>query len=117
MSKLYLLNAPIIPLPPTLPNEKPATFVVTKITPERAREIVASAEAVVSAIGHQATAKALSALLQREVPCQRIRVFFEENDAAIAFVLRQRLPEGKVIKTTQELNAIGYDLYLIRRVR
>ena len=36
-------------------------------------------------------------------------------DEAIAFVLRQRAPEGKIF-TKEEIEAIGYDLYHIIRI-
>lgn len=45
----------------------------------------------------------------------RIQVFFEVGDRAIALVLRARLPEGAVINY-EAMRSVGYNLYLIERI-
>lgn len=114
--RVFLLNALITPIPPSQPIEKPATFIVTKIAPERARLIMEGAQ-IISAIGHESTAKALSLILQYPVEVARRQVFFEVGDVGIALVLKQRLPEGTVITSVEELERIGYELYEIVRVK
>jgi hypothetical protein len=52
---------------------------------------------VVSAIGHEATAKLLTELLYYEVPVNRISVEFQDRDVALVVKLKQRLEEGKVL--------------------
>jgi hypothetical protein len=96
--KLYLLNTPIIPLKPG---------VKCNIVAERTKDIERIKKRinvfkklgfeVVSAVGHQSTAKILSAILGFEVPAQRISVELNRDDVAIAFALDYRLPEGKVL--------------------
>ena len=48
-----------------------------------------------SAVGHPDTARVLSAILGREIPCQRINVVLNENTALyVAQYSGGRLPEG-----------------------
>ena len=50
---------------------------------------------VQSAIGHPDTARVLSSILGREIPCQRINVRIDENTALyVAQYTGGRLPEG-----------------------
>ncbi|MGC8647172.1 MAG: STIV orfB116 family protein, partial [Thermoplasmata archaeon] len=81
---------------------------------EEARRLVA--EGFTSAIGHQATAEALTLLLGIPVPVNRVQVFLEPGDSLLAFSLRERLPEGKIITNVEELFNIGFDFLLIRRL-
>ncbi len=67
----------------------------------------------ISAIGHQATADALSLLLGVQVPVNRIQVSLNPGDDAIVLSLNKRLQEGQVIKSVDELNLIGYTLYYV----
>jgi len=119
MGKMYLLNALIVPvkLASTSPFDS-ATFVVRLINPEIARALIDDAKKrgveVISAIGHEASVKALQLLGIHEATLNRVSIYFERYDEAIALVLRQRVPEGKIL-TLEEMNAIGYDLYHIFR--
>jgi hypothetical protein len=102
MGKIYLLNAPIVPIDV---NRK-CVAVVTRVSDVgyikkfmefwRARGME-----VVSAIGHEPTARLLSRMLGFEVKTQRISVTASEADVIVAFTLNFRLPEGKVLSDTE----------------
>lgn len=68
----------------------------------------------VSHIGHESTAAILSALVGRTVPMDRTPLMLTEGEATVCvvFQLRGRAPEG-VILSAAEVEAIGYDLYLL----
>lgn len=66
----------------------------------------------VSAVGHEATAQLLSVLLNADIPMARIQVAAKPGDVLVLFRLRDRLPEGMVIKEKNQLDTIGYDLYI-----
>ncbi|CAJ31630.1 DNA binding protein [Betalipothrixvirus pezzuloense] len=104
---LYILNAQILPLKPG----EEYTVKARQISIEEARELVKK-ENFTSAIGHQATAELLTNVLGVNVPVNRIAIRATHGDKIIAFSLKQRLPEGVVIKTTEELEKIGYELWL-----
>ncbi|MGC8578036.1 MAG: STIV orfB116 family protein [Thermoproteota archaeon] len=111
---LYIFNALITPIST---SDTEALIRITKITPDIAKQIInANNGNFVSAIGHPATAQLLSLLLGTNVPVNRIQAFLKQGDSAIAFVLKQRLPEGTVLTDISQINQIGYDLYLIQRL-
>lgn len=68
--------------------------------------------AIVSAVGHQATAEIAATLLGRDVPVSREAIAMAAGDAAICVKLRTRAPEGAIL-TRAEVEAIGYDLVLL----
>ena len=97
-NKLYLLNAPI------MPNEGIYAFEIVdrqKLV-DTFNNLKNNGYEVVSAIGHEATAKLLSDILNYEVPVNRIAIEFQERDVGIVVKLKQRLEEGKVLNS-QEL--------------
>ncbi|MCY0890128.1 MAG: DUF1874 domain-containing protein [Pyrobaculum arsenaticum] len=108
---LYLLNSLVTPF-----KDEKAYFFIKVITAEEAKKIVQHHKDFTSAVGHAPTADALSLLLGVKVPMNRISIYFEVGDEAIAISLRKRLQEGQVIKSIQELQEIGYDLFYIKRV-
>lgn len=57
----------------------------------------------------------LSTLLGFEVKPSRVQVAFDVGDCAIAFVLKRRLAEGQILKTVEEVQQIGYDLFYVSR--
>ncbi len=81
-----------------------------KISLDEAREIVRSDE-VESFVGHQATAQVLSTLLGIEIPMRRAELKTRSGKLLI-FGLNRRLQEGVVLHTLEEINAVGYTLYL-----
>lgn len=68
----------------------------------------------VSAIGHEATAQILSEILQVTIPVNRIQYVQQPRERAIVFKLRGRPEEGKIL-SREEIEAIGYDLYVLTR--
>lgn len=89
-------------------------YEVTGLNVYQARRIVADAPEILSAVGHQATADVLSELLGRPIPVNRIQFQHQHGQRALVFKLRGRPPEG-VILTVAEMEAIGYDLWLMTR--
>jgi len=67
-------------------------FFYSAITPEEAREWYGDGVDVVSTIGYEETAQALSQLLGRPVPVNRITIKMQEGDEALVF--RLVLPPG-----------------------
>ncbi len=88
---LYLLNSPVIAL---AFDDVSAVFRVEEIGASTARAVVRRNK-VVSAIGHEATAKLLSVLLDYPVEVNRIAVYMKPNDKAIALQFRERMQFGK----------------------
>src|SRR5580698_7383103 len=83
-------------------------YSLSTLTVDEAKALVA--DGFDSAIGHQATADALTALLGVEVPANRVAYEQQPGQEAVVLKLRGRLPEGQVL-TLDELNAVGYDLF------
>jgi len=104
---LYIVNAPILPLKP---GGKYWVY-ARQISVDEVIVLLRTQE-FVSAIGHEATARLLTDLLGIEIPMNRIQIQLGAGDEVIAFTLRRRLPEGKVIYSPEELEQIGYDFWL-----
>lgn len=109
---LFLLNSIITPF-----KDQRAVFEIRRIDVNEAKKIVHAHGQFTSAIGHSASADILSLLLGIPVTVNRIQVFFQPNDEAIAIVLKQRLSEGAVIRSIEEIEKIGFELYYLRRVQ
>jgi len=107
---LYILNSLIVPV--DFQNKQGYVVSLWKIDLETARRIIREMP-FTSAVGHEATAKVLTELLGVEIPFNRIAVKMKEGDSAIHFVLRTRLPEGKVL-SEEELRELDFDLVLSR---
>jgi hypothetical protein len=105
---LYVLNTLIVPVDFGIKQEYVVS--IQKIDLETARRIIREME-FTSAVGHEATAKVLTELLGVEIPYNRIAVKMKEGDAGLHFVLRTRLPEGKVL-SEEELRELDFDLVL-----
>jgi hypothetical protein len=103
---LYILNSSTLPLKP----EKEYIIKAKEITVEEARDLLKSNN-FVSAIGHEATAQALSNIFGVNIPYNRIQIFLDDGDKLISIILKKRLPEGQILKTIDELNAIGYSIW------
>ncbi|CAJ31690.1 DNA binding protein [Betalipothrixvirus puteoliense] len=104
---LYILNSAILPLKPG----EEYLIKAKEINIEQAKKLVQN-EKFTSAIGHDATAKLLSNILEVNVTMNRIAIRVSHGDKILAFLLKQRLPEGTVIKSVEELEKIGYELWL-----
>jgi hypothetical protein len=102
---VYLLNALIVPI--DFEKHPQVTIRIRKATVEDVRQLLLS-RGFISAIGHQATATLLSQLLGIEVSFNRVTVKAEPGDILIHFVLRERIPEGKIL-TLEELQRLPFD--------
>jgi len=98
MPKLYILSGFSLNM---LPIPCHVHMTITESFPDAARAIVESARRrgreIISAVGHESTAKMLTELLGVEVKANRIMVKLEEGDTALIFQLFTRLPEGRVL--------------------
>ena len=79
----YILNSAVI--------TAPGVYSYRLTTPEEAREWYGSGN-VISTIGYEETAEALSRLLGRPVPVNRVTIKMEPGDSALVF--RLVLPPG-----------------------
>jgi hypothetical protein len=102
----YVLNSPIL--------TNYGLYRYKEITTLQAREILKNGT-FVSAIGHEATAKLLSSLLETEIQYNRIAIVMQVGDIAIVIRLLTRLSEGLVL-TKDEIKKIGYSLALLERL-
>ena len=102
-NKLFLLNAPI------MPNSGIYVFEIVDKQKfiDTFNEYKSNGFEIVSAIGHEATAKLLTELLNYEVPVNRIAIEFQDRDVALVIKLKQRLEEGKVLNSQELKNMIN----------
>ena len=114
VAKLYILNTMMVPLSLQVGEEAVVTF--RRVSVEEAQKLVKSGYTVVSAVGHEPTARLLSSLLSYPVAYNRIAVTVEDGDTCLHFKVLGRLPEGQVIGL-DELEKIGYELYVSVTVR
>jgi hypothetical protein len=86
-----------------------------KVTLGAAREFVdAHWDNVMSAVGHEATARVLSNQLRAEIPLNRVSVALDrEHDYLLAQVMPYRLLEGQVL-TESEMASVPIDFYVVR---
>ena len=96
-------------------------FFYSAITPEEAREWYGDGVDVVSTIGYEETAQALSQLLGRPVPVNRVTIKMESGDEALVF--RLVLPPGSPRIDPKDKGAIAqhvqaghWELGLLRRL-
>jgi hypothetical protein len=104
---IYILNSLVVPV--DFEASKEYRIKLSKIDLETARELVRGS--FVSAVGHESTAKLLTELLGVEIPYNRIAVKMKEGDAGLHFVLRTRLPEGRILDK-EELEKLEFDIVL-----
>jgi hypothetical protein len=105
---LYVLNTLIVPI--DFDRHPSATIKLTKISVEEAKKLISSTP-FTSAIGHEATAKVLSQLLNINIPVNRVSIFMTPGDVGLHFFLKTRLPEGKVL-SEEELRKL--DFWLVK---
>jgi len=110
-TKLTLLNTSIL--------TSFGTYRYQPLTLEEARALVGefqqAGKQIQSAIGHQATAELLTALLPINVAVNRIEYLQAVGDVALVFKLKGRPPEGKVL-SREEVEELGYEFGLLQRI-
>jgi len=89
-------------------------YTLRTVTLDEARALVAAHSERVSAIGHEATAQIASALLNVDVPVNRIQFAQAPGQTALCLKMRGRVPEGRVL-TVEEMEAIGYEWRVLTR--
>jgi hypothetical protein len=104
-AKTYVLNTLTVPL--DWDSEILYYVTLKKVNINGSKELLRNG--FISAVGHEATAKLLTELLGIEIPYNRIQVKMTHFDRALHFVLKERIPEGKIL-TLDELKQIGYYL-------
>jgi hypothetical protein len=109
--KLTLLNTSILTSFGTYSYE-PLTLAEARAL---ASEFQQAGKTIQSAIGHQSTAELLAMLLRFTVAVNRMEFKHRVDDIALIFKLKGRPPEGKVL-SREELEAMGYEFGLLRRV-
>lgn len=68
-----------------------------------------------SAIGHEASARLLSLLLDMDVPVNRVSIAMQPGDCALVLRVKERLPEG-VVLTADDLARVPWELSLLERL-
>lgn len=101
---VYILNSPII--------TSFGTYHYKPITISEAKQILG--DSFISAIGHEATAKLLSNLLELQIPVNRVAITMQTGDKAVVFRILERLPEGKVL-SEKELRNLKWELGLLEK--
>ena len=94
------------------------TYQLETITLEQAKQLATEAAAgpgLDSAIGHQATAELLSAVLGVPVPYNRQLFAQEVGQKALVFKLNGRPPEGTELSLSR-IQEIGYTLKVMTRL-
>ncbi len=104
--RIALFNGPVV--------TTNGLYRVSDITTDEAQKLVRRF-GIVSAVGHEAAAEALSELLAVHVPMRRIQFVQEIGQYALALKMNKRPPEGRIL-TSDEMEAVGYSLKLMERL-
>ena len=104
---ILLLNAPIL--------TSLGLFRHTAVSVEQARDLLRG-QVFESAVGHLLTAQAISKVLQIDCPMRRNQAAQAIGQRAIVLRLRRRLPEGMVLTSVADLDAIGFEFTLLERI-
>jgi Domain of unknown function (DUF1874). len=104
---LYILNSATLPLA----GGKKYVIKARELSVQEASELLKNEE-FVSAVGHEATAQALSNVFGVTIPFNRVQITLQPGDKLLSIILKKRLPEGAILKTVQELEEVGYSIWL-----
>ena len=88
----------ISPLPP-----QGRTVKVRPISLEEAKSLLREGE-YISAVGHESTARVMSALLGVDIPPNRVSITLQPGDRVLVFQLSVRLAEGQVLSKEEVLD-------------
>jgi len=104
---LYVLNSA------TLPLKEGGKYLIKarQLSIQEASEMLKK-EPFTSAVGHEATAQMLSNVLGVTIPFNRVQITLQPGDKLLSIILKKRLAEGQVLKTVEELEQIGYTIWL-----
>ncbi len=105
--QIGLLNASMF-----TPRE--GTIRQSRISVNAARKLIVE-HGFISAIGHQATASALTDLLGQPISVNRIEFEQQVGQLAIVLRLKSRPPEGAILNR-EEMERIGFELLLMERL-
>ncbi|MGL5709987.1 MAG: STIV orfB116 family protein [Cetobacterium sp.] len=104
--RILIFNTTILTSPGNWNNKE--------LTLEEAKKIVlANQDVIVSGIGHESTSKLLTTLFGVEIPVNRIPLKQTQDDIAICFKLKGRIPEGQVLDLKQ-IKELGYEFFRIK---
>jgi hypothetical protein len=110
--RLYIANAFSLGMLETSPT-KEVLLRIKEIDVETVKAMLT--QPFISAVGHESTAKLLTALLGVEVPYNRIQVRLQKGDRLLVFQLLTRLEEGKVLDE-DELRRLPHKFYIVEVV-
>lgn len=89
-------------------------YKISDITIAEAKKLICE-NGFISAIGHEATAEAISDCFNINIPMNRIDFKQQVGQKAIVFKLNKRPPEGSIL-CRSELESIGYSFKLMERL-
>jgi hypothetical protein len=105
IEKLVLLNA-LVPV-----SNSPTIIISLPITVEEAKMLVSKSQKIESYIGHEATAKLLTTLFEKEIPVNRGMYIPKNKDIAIVVRLKKRLEKPEDVK---DVKPEDVELLLVR---
>ena len=109
--RIYLSNAISMNM---FDIEKYALLRIEKYDVEKVKRTIEYAKEngmFISAVGHESTAKVLTAIIGVEIPANRIAIKYEPGDLIIVAQLKSgRIPEGAVL-TEEELKNLKFEFY------
>jgi hypothetical protein len=111
---VYLANAFSLGMLTT----RKTTLYVEEVDEATAVNVIATMKSkgeLISAVGHESTAKILTEICGVEIESNRIPIKLQPKDVVIIFQLIDRLPEGKIL-TSDEIRALKYKFYLVKVV-
>lgn len=91
-------------------NSTETNLVVKEVPVEEVKKDLK--DSFTSAVGHQATAEILSALLEMNVPANRISLSLNKGDVLYVFQLLTRLQEGQVL-SADEIKNLPYKFFRV----
>lgn len=111
-TKLTLLNTSIL--------TSFGTYTFEPLTLAEARALICEfrqpGKTIQSAIGHQSTAALLTLLMEFPIAANRLEFKQTVDDITLIFKLKGRPPEGRIL-SHEELEAMGYEFGLLRRIK